>query len=219
MRLNLWLAQPETEQRLGAILRIAVAAFALWAVAAGYGLWSGRAAVAAARAVVLSQSKQLSQVAEEIPGKRREAANAAKVRIDSPESAASAEITAELAGIAQATGAEVAGVRIGDTGPPKATAASSSAPTSGTTTAASGAATAAPAAASAGDGWDQETFECNIAGEYGALTRFLNELAASRHVLDLTSLQVTQADSQARPDAPRLTMKLSGIVYERPETP
>ena len=49
---------------------------------------------------------------------------------------------------------------------------------------------------------DQETFECNVMGEYPALTRFLTALAASRHILDITSLQVTRRQRQNRDERP-----------------
>lgn len=48
MHWNLWLAQPETERSLKSLLRIAVAVVAFWTLAAAYGLWSNRAALAAA---------------------------------------------------------------------------------------------------------------------------------------------------------------------------
>jgi hypothetical protein len=223
MRLNLWLALPETEKKLGAVLRVAVAAFACWSLAAAYGLWSVRSALAASQLAIVSQSKKLSDVVREIPPKRIEAANAVNVKIAASESAASADLTDELSRIAQGTDVEIAGVRIGDGGQGKGPAQSSPGPTNAnpasSQSTSSQSAASPPASAPASDGSDQETFECNVAGQYGALTRFLNELSASRRVMEITGLEVTQTAMKTQTDTPRLEMKLSGIVYELPEKP
>jgi hypothetical protein len=221
MRLNLWLAQPETEKKLAAVLRIAVTAFTCWALAAAYGLWSTRSALAASQSAIVSQGKKISDLAREMPGKRLEAANAARVKIAASESAASADLTDELSRLAQVAGVEIAGVRIGDGGQGKGAAQSSPAPTNADPASSqptsSETAPATPASAPTSDSSDQETFECNVAGEYGALTRFLDGLASSRRMLDITAVEVTQAPTKTQTTAPRLEMKLSGIVYELPE--
>ncbi len=218
MRWNLWLAQPETERSLGTVLRITVTVVALWTLSAAYGVWSTRAALAAAQLSVLTQSNQMSQIAHDLPEKRRQARKAAEVKLISSQGAGSAEITEELTDLARAAGAEVRGVRIGDgtqagvaaqTPPTPSGAAGASA--EGSPSAASSATVQAAAGADEGT---HETFECNISGQYPALTRFLSRLAASRHVLDITSLQVTLGDAKARPDAPRLEMQISGTIYE-----
>lgn len=220
MRWNLWLAQPETERSLGTVLRITVAVVALWTLAAAYGVWSTRAALAAAQLSVLAQSNQLSQIARDLPEKRRQARKAAEVKVVSSQGAGSAEITEELADLARAAGAEVRGVRIGNGA--QAGVAAQAVPTPAGTGGASAKADGSPGAASSPtaqasvvtDDEEHETFECNISGEYPALTRFLSGLAASHHVLDITSLQVTLGDAIARPDAPRLEMQISGTIYE-----
>ena len=91
MRWNLWLAQPETERSLRATLRITVAAVAFWIMAASYGVWSTRATLAAAQLSVLSQSNQMSQIASDLPKKRRQAFKAAEVQVISSQGAGSAE--------------------------------------------------------------------------------------------------------------------------------
>jgi hypothetical protein len=210
MRLNLWLAQPETEQKLAAWLRIAVIAFVCWAVAAVYGLWSTHAALVASQSFVVSQSKKITEVTQELPRKRTEAAKSAQVKVAATESAASADLTEELSRIAQVAGSEIAGVRIGD---------GDETAQGGGNAAKPAPASSAAAAAPASDGWGQESFECNVAGNYGALTTFLNVLAASRSVLDVTSVEVSQAGSKPTADGPHLEMKLSGILYMLPEKP
>lgn len=218
MRWNLWLAQPETERSLRMVLRIAVAAVALWTAAAAYGLWSTRAALAAAQLSVLSQSNQLLQITHDLPEKRRQALKAAEVESVPSQGAGSAEITVELADLARDAGAQIRGVRIGDMGQARQAAPAPGAGATGTNTDGSPSAAPSPSAqASAGDDGRHETFECNITGEYGALTGFLNGLAASHHVLDITSLQVTKGDAKHSTDAPRLEMKINGIVYETSE--
>lgn len=208
MRLNLWLAQSETARKLAAWLRIAVIAFVCWTVAAVYGLWSTHAALVTSQSSVVSQSKKIAEVTQELPSKRIEAAKSAQVNVAATESAASADLTEELSRIAQVAGAEIAGVRIGegDEG------------TQGGGNAAKPATTGSKVAATpTDDGWGQESFECNVAGNYGALTRFLNVLAASRSVLDITSVEVSQTGAKPRADGPHLEMKLGGILYMLPE--
>ncbi len=205
MRWNLWLAQPETERSLGTVLRITVAVVVLWTLAAAYGVWSTRAALAAAQLSVLAQSNQMSQIARDLPEKRRQARKAAEVKVISSQGAGSAEITEELADLAHAAGAEVKGVRIGDGAQAGVAAQTVPTPAASISTA---------QASSVADDGKQETFECNLSGEYPALTRFLSGLAASRHVLDITALQVTLGDAKAQTDAPRLEMQISGTIYE-----
>ena len=207
MHWNLWLAKLETQRSLAAALRITGAVVVLWTLAAAYGVWSTRAALAAAQLSVVAQSNQMSQIVRALPEKRREARKAAEVQLISSPSAGSAEITEELADIARVAGAEIRGVRVGDDGQPVVAARTAATPSP---------AAQAPAADSDGS---RETFECNIAGEYPALMRFLSGLAASNHVLDITSLQVTPGDAKARPDAPQLEMKIAGTVYEASAKP
>jgi len=222
MRWSLWLAQPETERSLRMVLQIIAVAAALWTVAAAYGVWNTRAALAAAQVSVSSQSDQVLQITRDLPGKRRQSLKAAQVKVISSQGAGSADITEELAGLAREAGAEVQGVRIGGDGqaavPPQAVPPPAGAGTPGAN--GEGLPNAAPGttakAAGSGDG-SSETFECNIIGKYPSLTRFLSGLAASRHVLDITSLQVTQGDGKSPSHAPRLEMKISGTVYETPE--
>ena len=210
MRLNLWLAQPETEHKLAAWLRIAVIAFACWALAAGYWLWSARTALAASQASVISQSKKITDLTQEFPQKRIEAAEASRVQVAATESAASADLTEELSRIAQVAGAEIAGVQIGggDQGAP-----------SGGNAAQPAQSSSAPATAPSGDGWNQEGFECNVAGNYGALTTFLSVLAASDSVLDVKSMEMAQADAKPTADGTHLEMKLNGTIYVLPKKP
>lgn len=217
MQWKLWLAQPETERSLGRVLYIMGTIAALWTLAAGYGMWSTHAALAAAQLAVLSQSNQISQIARDLPGKRRQALKAAEVKgLPSP-GAAGAELTEELADLARVAGAEVRGVRIGDggqtaaqaaraTATPEAAASVDSSPPGTPSTTAS-----APAG---GNDMTHEEFECNITGEYPSLTRFLRGLTDSHQIIDITSLQVTQGNVKSQTDSPRLEMKLSGTVYE-----
>ncbi len=209
MHWNLWLAQPQTERSLKSLLRIAAAVVACWTLAAAYGMWSARAALAAAQVSLVSQSSQISQIASGLPEKRRLSKKAAEVQVISSQGGGSAELTQEFADLARRAGAELRGVQIGDGKQGSATAQAASAPAA-TGAAADGTAnTAAQASAATGS---QETFECSIAGQYPALTHFLSGLAASRHRLDVTSLQVTQSSAKAQ--ALRLEMKINGIVYE-----
>ncbi len=219
MRWNLWLAQPKSERSLKAILQITVVIATFWTVLAAYGVWSSRASLAAAQRLVSSQSDQTTQIARALPEKRRQALKAAEVEVIASQGS-SAEITGEFADLAQVAGAEVQSVQIGDD--KQVSAVAQAAPASAVTAAAGGSADSSPsttpnttaqAAAGANDG-SHETFECSIVGQYPALTRFLSGLAASRHILDITSLQVTQNGTKAGPDAVRLEMKLNGIVYE-----
>lgn len=223
MRWNLWLAQPETERSLKSLLRCAAAAAAFWTMAAGYGVWCTRNTLAATQLFVMTQSNQTSQISRGLPEKRRLALKAGKVKLISSQGAGSAEITEEFADLARIAGAEIRAVQIGD-GKQGSTAAqsASTAPSSG----AAGAntertlgGTANPiASASAGVGnGSQEAFECNIAGEYPSLTHFLSGLAVSHHILDVTSLQITQNGAKVGSGAVRLEMKINGIVYETSE--
>ncbi len=219
MRWNLWLAQPKSERSLKATLQIAAVIVTFWTLLAAYGVWSSRASLAVAQKLVSSQSDQTTQIARALPEKRCQALKAADVEVIASQGS-SAEITGEFADLARVSGAEIQSVQIGDD--KQASAAAQAAPASAVTAAAGGAAdnppsatssTTAQAAAGSSDG-SRETFECSIAGQYPALTRFLRELAASRHILDITSLQVMQNSGKAGPDALRLEMKLNGIVYE-----
>jgi hypothetical protein len=207
MSLKLWLAQPENERKLGAWLRGVAAVIGLWALAVGYGLWSTRATLAAARSAIISQNKQIVQIGQEAAGKRRLAAKAAEVKLVASEGAGSSEITEELVSLAHLAGADAGDVRLG--GGNQAPASAKAAPAD---------AAASSATASTDGGWTSETFECSVAGGYAGLSGFLDGLAASRHVLDITSFQITTLDAKAHPEAPRLQMKLDGIVYETPGT-
>lgn len=209
MRWNLWLAQPETERSLRSLLRIVTAAAALWTLAAGYGVWHARTALAATQLSVTTQSNQVSQLSRDLPEKRRLSEKAAEVKVISSQGAGSAEVTEEFADLAQRAGAEIRGVQIGDGKQGSAAAQAAPAPATGTTT---NAATQESAAS-------HETFECNVAGEYPSLTRFLDGLAASHHILDIMSLQITQDGAKAGAGATRLEMKINGIVYEASDKP
>lgn len=210
MRLNLWLAQPETERKLATSLRLVLIAFACWAVAVAYGLWSTRSAVAASQSAVVSQGKKIDAAAQGLPSRQIEAANAAHVKIAASASAASADLTDELSRIAQVAGVQIAGVRIGETKQGEVTIQSSPAAASPKS------ASSVVASTPADDAWEHEEFECNVAGDYHNLTQFLNVLAASNHVLDITAVDVTQVGANTKTGGPRLEMKLSGIVYELP---
>ncbi len=210
MRWNLWLAQPETERALKSVLRIAMTLTALWTLTAAYGVWSTRTALAATQVSSLAQSSQLAQLALSLPAKRCLALKASEVKMLSSQGSGSAEITEEFADLARMAGAEVRGVQIGD-GKQGSAVAQPPPSRAGTETAG----TSPAAAPTAGTGSaDQEAFECNIAGDYPSLTRFLGGLAASHHILDITSLEVTQNGAKSGSDPLRLEMKINGIVHE-----
>lgn len=181
MRLDLWLAQPETESKLGAALRLVIIVVALWAVAVAYGVWSMQGALTAAQSDIIAQGRQISEVARTLPEKRLKAASAARIPVSAPENGGSADIFHDLSSLARSAGADAQGIH-------------------------------------RGDGKDQ-TFECNLAGPYDALTRFLDRLAASPQPFDITSLQVTTAGAKTSPAAPLLELKLIGKVSETPQKP
>ncbi|MDQ2799967.1 MAG: hypothetical protein M3Y13_10020 [Armatimonadota bacterium] len=180
MRLDLWLAQPETEAKLGAARRLVMVAVALWGVAVAYGVWNTHSALTAAQLEMIAQGQQISEVARTLPQKRREAAKAAQVRLIAPESGGGADIFHDLASLAQSAGVDVQGIH-------------------------------------RGDGKDQ-TFECSLAGDYPALTRFLNRLAASPQPFAIASLQVTTLKVEQSGD-PLLELKLIGRVSGMPAKP
>lgn len=188
MRCDLWLAQPNTETHLRAALRIAGTLFAVWALAVAFGLWSMRSAVTRGQTALAARSQQLSTLADNLNGKHRDAAQAALVQTASPEGSGSADFATELNGLAQTAGAEMTGVQMGNND--KA---------------------AASQDKNAAD-WQQEGFECNVQGQYAALTRFLDGLTASRRVLEFRGIQVTPSGAGTGTDAPVLEMKLTGVV-------
>ena len=206
-------ARPETERSLKAALRITVAVAVFWTLAGAYGVWLSRAALAAAQSSVLLKSNQMSQIEQALPDKRRAALKADGIKALSSQKTGNADITVECADLARSAGAEFRGVRIGDSGQMAAAAQPSPAPAQAGPAPGAGAAPAAPASAPA-NARTSETFECSIAGEYPALTRFLSGLAASDHILDITSLQVTGGSAKAETGTPRLEMKISGTVSE-----
>jgi len=214
MRWNLWLAQPETERSLKSLLRIAAAVVALWTLTATYGVWRARTALAAAQLSVMTQSNQVSQLSRDLPEKRQLALKAAEVKAISSQGAGSAELTEEFADLAHMAGAEIRGVQIGDGKQGSAAAQAAPASANGAAGTNADAASSATATTTAQAAASHEAFECSIAGEYLALTRFLGGLAASHHILDVTSLQVTQSSAKAGSGAMRLEMKINGIVYE-----
>lgn len=211
MQVNLLLAQPETERKLAGFLRIALIALACWALAAIYGLCSTRAALAASHSAIATQNKKIAAIVQALPSREMEATKAARVKVSTSAGAASADVTGELSRVASVAGANIAGVRIGDGATAPVAAPSPSA--------AKSVSSSSSAAADAGSALNQETFECNVGGDYDALTRFLDLLAASPHVLDITTVQVTQAGGKRKTGGPLLEMKLNGIVYELPEKP
>nr|MDQ2688035.1 hypothetical protein [Armatimonadota bacterium] len=160
MRCDWWLAQPKTEIVLRTALRTATALFALWALAVAIGLWGGRSAAGRKQALLTTRTQELSTLSGGMTGKRADAERATDVQTASPEGAGSAEFTLELSALAQTAGAEVTGVQIG----------SDAAPTTGND--------------KSNNEWQQETFECNAGGQYAALSRFLDGLAASKRVLE-----------------------------------
>ena len=195
MRCNLWLAQPNTETLLRTALRIAGTLFAAWALCAIFGVWSARSALARGQAALAARSQQLSTLAGGMAGKRQDAARAGRVQTVSPAGPGSADFTVEMSALAQTAGAQVTGVQIG-----------------GDDKAAGGA--AAAAGKSKGDAdWQQESFECNVQGRYGALSRFLDGLTASRRVLEFRALQVAPAGAGGGVAEPDLQLKITGVVY------
>lgn len=215
MHWDLWLAQPETEQKLSVLLKSTAIAMSLWAMGTAYGLWNTRTTLAADQSTVAAHSRQLTELMRGLPEKRVVAASAAQARPAPAGIGGSAGIAEEVAALAHEAGAEVEGVRIGDGDKAQ----SSSAPAVGAVTAAAPGAGSAAAASTAPAAPGQEKFECNVSGEYASLSRFLNGLAQSRDMLDISALQVIQIDTKGRADNPRLEMKMSGILYGEPDKP
>jgi len=197
MRLDFWLAQPETERTLTTALRLVASGIVLWAAAASYGLWSAHGALATAQSDLTTQSHQLTEIARNLPEKRRQAARAQRVRVVLPDEGGEAEVLNQLASLAQSSGAEVQGIHLGTGGQP------STRTQSGTNS-------------PAGKG---ETFECDLAGPYSAFSRFLDSLTASPQALDLVSIEVTKTNAKTRTNEPRLALKLTGRVGDAGEKP
>ena len=215
MRWDLWLAQPNTARGLRAGLRVAGGVFAVWTLAVAYGLWSAGNALETAQVALLSRRKQITATTMDLHQKRAEAAMADRVKTSAPDGPGSAELTDEIARIADAVGAELSAARVGQNDPAAAAAAAGQ---PGAAAPAANPSAGTPPAATAGP-WAKAPFECTVAGRFDALARFLDSFAASPRLVEIASLQVTRANVEAGTGAPRLQMKLMGTLYGLPEKP
>lgn len=217
---DLWLAQSETERKLRMALAISATVVAVWALLAAGLFWNSRRSLAAVQETLRARTQQLSDTARALPDRRAEAKKAARVKTTSPTGAGSGEFVGEITAVAQATGAEVIGVQIGDGDP----AASAARPrvvsvTPGPQSPGGVQPVAAPqAGGTSGGDWSQETFECNVKGSYHTLSLFLNGLTASPRVLEFRAIQVMPAEGR-QGEGSRLQLKLTGILYGLPDAP
>lgn len=214
MHWELWLAQQKIGRALGTALRLAAGAALIWALAIAYGLWSTRAALADAQSAFVARQKQFTEMTASLPVKRREAAQAERLRTAMPGGAGGTEFTAELHRLAGAAGAEVRAARIGSGDPAApAQAAANPAPAQNSATAvtpaAPGVTAVAPDPAGAGN-WKSVRFECSITGTFDALTGFLERLVTLSRVVEIKTMQVTRGGESARTG--RLQMRLTGAV-------
>ncbi len=226
MRWDIWLAQSRTADSLRAIVRIAICLCGLWTLAVFYSLWSTESGLTSTQARVSLRQKQVAEMAVSFRQRRQDSFKADGLKTAPPDGPGSAEFTDEIIAVANAAGATVVGARVGGNEAAAAAAAAAPAPPAAPNVPGGAAVAAvvtpaspAPVGTGAGTagGWVKAPLECTVEGRYQSLMQFMERLAASPRLFDISSVQLVRTSIDPQTGALRLQMKFSGVLYGLPE--
>ena len=242
MRWKLWLSQQNNGRSLDRVLRIAGILCALWAVVAGYGLYSVQHTLRETRQTVRTQQNQTAELTRSLRQKQATAGQASVLHIGPPDSGGAAEWANEISGMVQQSQAKLVKLRIMSEG--TAAGGANGQPTGGANAAPQANVTVNPASGTANvtaplpagtpnaapvpvtgtakdpdDGWKKVKLECMVTGPFPSLTALLNALAETPYIVEIDREEMARDSFDPHTGVLLLHLKLNLTLYGLPKKP
>ena len=223
------IAQPKLQKILRPLMFAFGGVSLVWLIAAGYFFWNSTKAQVLEETRIKTNRDQVRDLANSIKEKQKARAFMKNLKIGEPTARGGIEFVAALRSLLPPGELEKINIRyqnVSTTPPPAQPAANPPPQAQGDKNASAGGtnnttpaqpANGAQNTGATPNGWGQIGFDCELLGEYRSLTRFLERLAQTRYVVDITKTDWTR--SRVDPDTHKvyLMLRLNCILYGKIE--